>query len=123
MNSPNIQEQAAFHDQWNSAYRDVDFDDIEEESKARAMKVLEYLKCLPLSRPEILEVGCGTGWLTAKLCDIGPTVGIDLSEKAIEIANRRGRTANFIAGDFSRTPFAAGSVRRGDTRRNNRIRR
>ena len=106
--TPTLEEQAAFHDEWNTAYRDVGIDDIEDESKARAAKVLEYLSGLELARPEILEAGCGSGWLTAKLCEFGPCTGIDLSGKAIDIAKRRGLSANFIAGDFSQTQFPAG---------------
>jgi 2-polyprenyl-3-methyl-5-hydroxy-6-metoxy-1,4-benzoquinol methylase len=97
---PTLQEQAAFFDEWNSKYRTQGFEDIEPESKARGTRVLELLQALPLSRPSILEVGCGTGWLAERLCHVGPTTGLDLSERAIELARRRELDATFIAGDF-----------------------
>jgi 2-polyprenyl-3-methyl-5-hydroxy-6-metoxy-1,4-benzoquinol methylase len=97
---PALREQVSFHDEWNEKYRSVGFDGIEAESKARAELVLQILSSLPVKDPLIVEVGCGTGWLTEQLLGFGPTTGIDLSPKAIEIAKRRGLDAEFIAGDF-----------------------
>jgi 2-polyprenyl-3-methyl-5-hydroxy-6-metoxy-1,4-benzoquinol methylase len=97
---PTIEEQAAFYDEWNAHHRSGDVEAQDEESKARAAKVLEYVDRLQLSNPEILEIGCGTGWLTAKLSERGRCLGIDLSSRAIEIAKERGLSVEFKAGDF-----------------------
>ena len=53
----------------------------------------------------VLEVGCGTGWLTEVLCDLGSVTAIDLSPRAIEIAQARGTDAKMIAGDFFQHDF------------------
>lgn len=37
----------------------------------------------------ILDVGCGTGYLTACLSQYAPTIGIDCSKKSIDIANNK----------------------------------
>jgi 2-polyprenyl-3-methyl-5-hydroxy-6-metoxy-1,4-benzoquinol methylase len=97
---PTLKEQAAFFDDWNARWRAPGFDDIEPECKARGAKVLELLHDLPMRRPSILEIGCGTGWLTEKLTSLGNVTALDLSEKAIAIAKERGADAEFIAGDF-----------------------
>ena len=55
---------------------------------------------LAIGRPKILEVGCGTGWLTEKLATYGHCTAVDLSGKAISIAKQRMVDAEFIAGDF-----------------------
>jgi 2-polyprenyl-3-methyl-5-hydroxy-6-metoxy-1,4-benzoquinol methylase len=62
----------------------------------------------PLGEP-ILEVGCGTGWLTERLTDWGPTTAIDLSTRAVEMAKSRGTKAQFIAGDFYTAELQPGS--------------
>lgn len=107
---PTLEEQVEFYDRWNAKHRSEAFDQIEPDSRARGEKVLLLLNSLPVQRPMILEVGCGTGWLTERLVVHGPTTAIDLSPQAIEIAKRRGLDAEFIAGDFyeydfSRAPF------------------
>jgi 2-polyprenyl-3-methyl-5-hydroxy-6-metoxy-1,4-benzoquinol methylase len=105
---PTLEEQAAFFDEWNSN-RTQCFEAIAPESKARGERVLQVLRGLGLERPTVLEVGCGTGWLTEKLIEIGPTTGIDLSQKAIAIAKSRGFKAEFIAGDFATQIWSPGS--------------
>ena len=56
---------------------------------ARAVAILEALAETGLSEPRILELGCGTGWLSAILGQFGPTTGVELSGEAVEAARRR----------------------------------
>lgn len=50
-----------------------------------------------LQGKRVLELGCGTGWLTVILCKLGATVdGIDISEEQIRIAAQR-MSSNDIA--------------------------
>jgi 2-polyprenyl-3-methyl-5-hydroxy-6-metoxy-1,4-benzoquinol methylase len=105
---PSFEEQAAFYDRWNPSYRTSGFAAIEPESKARGTRVLQVLGALGLERPSILEVGCGTGWLTEQLVQFGAVTAIDLSGKAIEIARGRGLGAEFIAGNFYTQDLPAG---------------
>jgi 2-polyprenyl-3-methyl-5-hydroxy-6-metoxy-1,4-benzoquinol methylase len=107
-NPPTIEEQIAFFDRWNATYRDARFEEIEPESRARGEKVLEFLRTHTVKRPKILEVGCGTGWLTERLVTFGATTAIDLSPRAIEIAQRRGLDAEFIVGDLCDYDFSPG---------------
>ncbi|WP_040890169.1 malonyl-ACP O-methyltransferase BioC [Vibrio ezurae] len=56
----------------------------------------------------ILDVGCGTGYLTQKLIERGATVtALDLSEKMLEQARRRCQdSASYCVGDAESLPFA-----------------
>ena len=50
----------------------------------------------------VLDAGCGTGYLTQKLCDQGAQViGVDFSEKMIEIARRDHPELDFRVDSFS----------------------
>jgi 2-polyprenyl-3-methyl-5-hydroxy-6-metoxy-1,4-benzoquinol methylase len=95
-----VEEQVAFYDEWNEKYRNADFEHIELLSRARAAKVLEIVSALRLPDPAIIEVGCGTGWLSRELCRHGRVTGVDLSPKAIEIARKLAPDAEFASGDF-----------------------
>ena len=92
-------QQTKYFDRWNS-YRNVGFDNIDPESRRRGELVLHFLDSLPIKQPDILEVGCGTGWLTEKIARYGKTTAIDLSASAIEFAKQRGTNAEFVAGDI-----------------------
>lgn len=99
----------AHYDAWNAECRDADFDSIEPEIRVRAEIVLQELRSQGRAFDGILEIGCGTGWMTDRLRAFGPITAIDLSPRAIEIARRRGLDARFIAGDFLAEPFAPAS--------------
>ncbi|MGD9695718.1 MAG: class I SAM-dependent methyltransferase [Thermoleophilia bacterium] len=48
----------------------------------------------------ILDAGCGTGWMSARLATAGDVVGTDLADEVIEQARRRLPQARFVAGDI-----------------------
>ena len=74
----------------------------------RGERVLQILESLRIRGVSILEVECGTGWLTERLVHFGPTTAIDLSPREIAIAQRRGLSAKFLAGDFYTQDFSTG---------------
>ena len=47
------------------------------------------------SKPNILEIGCGIGYLLNYLSEIGNTTGIDISDEAISIAKNNFPTVDF----------------------------
>lgn len=71
----------------------------------RAVAILEGLHAVGQRHPRILELGCGTGWLSAILGCFGPTTGVDLSSVAIEQATRLYPGVEFIAGDMFSVPL------------------
>jgi 2-polyprenyl-3-methyl-5-hydroxy-6-metoxy-1,4-benzoquinol methylase len=102
---PSIQEQREFYDEWNTRCRNGAFEEITEEIRLRGARVLDLIKGLGLNGPHILEVGCGTGWLSEKLVELGDVTGIDLSPAAVALAEERNIGARFVAGDFYEYDF------------------
>lgn len=102
---PTIEEQRVYYDSWNAVNRNCPFDQVNPEIRLRATWVVETLRALGLRRPAILEVGCGTGWATARLAEIGMITALDLSPVAIEMARARVSGVEFIAADFLEHPI------------------
>jgi len=100
---PSLEEQRAYYDSWNELWRAKSFDEMDEELKAKGNAVLNALSSLSLSRPTMVEVGCGTGWLTERLAQLGIVTATDLSPQAIAIARQRSVEAEFVAEDFYHT--------------------
>jgi len=96
VDTPPVDAQVKYWDFWNLESRvgDLDFHCVCIRDEA--------LKCARELEPcrHILEVGCGTGWLSDSLASIGPTIGVDLSPKAIAHAKTRGAGATYLCGDF-----------------------
>jgi SAM-dependent methyltransferase len=90
---PPLAEQERYWETWHEAKS------ITEWSQARGEVVLSLLRALQLSEPEILDLGCGTGWFTDRLTEFGKATGTDLSLKAIELAKVRFPRATFVGGD------------------------
>lgn len=81
----------------------------ERPAWAEELTTLERaLAALPLAHT--LDVACGTGYLTRHLP--GEIVGLDQSERMIEIARERVPTATFLQGDAFELPFADGAFER-----------
>lgn len=57
-----------------------------------------------------LDVACGTGFLTRHLR--GPVVGLDASERMLEVARTQAPAASFEHGDALSLPFAANAFDR-----------
>lgn len=57
------------------------------------------------------DIACGTGRVTALLCELGHRVtGVDPSEEMLTVARAKGLDATFIAGDFATLPLPDDSV-------------
>jgi SAM-dependent methyltransferase len=86
---------------WNNLFPDILVNGIPDTTKIRhSQVVVGALRSLDLSKPDILEVGCATGWLCATLAQFGQITGIDLADKVIAAAKIRYPQLKFIAGDF-----------------------
>jgi len=97
---PSDADQRAFWNTWNSRDRNLErgIDPFMRRQTEVAMEWALARKDKPL---RILEVGCGTGWLSAQLRPFGEVTGVDLSPAAIEQAQVRAPDVKFIAGDFA----------------------
>jgi 2-polyprenyl-3-methyl-5-hydroxy-6-metoxy-1,4-benzoquinol methylase len=91
---PPLADQERFWETWQ------DTKSITEWSLARGEVILKLLRSLRLREPEILDLGCGTGWFTERLAAFGKATGTDLSQRAMEQARSRFPSANFIGGNL-----------------------
>ena|ERR1700674_5603418 len=67
---------------------------------SRCAAIVGGLACLDLTRPRILDLGCGSGWLSAILAQFGPTTGVDLSDHAVREASKRYPWVQFYAANI-----------------------
>lgn len=67
---------------------------------SRCSAIVGGLARLDLQKPRMLDLGCGTGWLSAILSQFGPTVGVDLSDHAVREASNRCSGAEFFAANI-----------------------
>ncbi len=74
-------------------------------TERRAQEILGLIKSLPLDRPRILDLGCGRGWFTERLADLGEAHGIDLSPEAIATASARRPDITYLAGNIYGAPL------------------
>jgi malonyl-CoA O-methyltransferase len=61
----------------------------------------------------LLDVGCGTGYLTVKLKEHFPqskVIGLDFAQEMLNVARSKRKDINWVLGDSSHLPFANGSV-------------
>jgi 2-polyprenyl-3-methyl-5-hydroxy-6-metoxy-1,4-benzoquinol methylase len=66
----------------------------------RSVAILDAVRLTKLNEPSILDLGCGAGWLSAMLGMFGPTVGVDLSEDAIQSAQIRFPHVQYIQANI-----------------------
>ncbi|SRR5712692_5980082 len=93
---PTIEDQRQFWDwHWqNWEQRKV----LNDWTERRAQEILKLVQALPLARPRILDFGCGRGWFTERLADLGEAHGIDLSPEGIAAAQARRPDITYLAG-------------------------
>lgn len=96
-NKPAIEIQQAFWNQWNATARENEVGDVSLEQAAVIVAWLERMGRRDL---DIIDVGCGAGWLCARLTPFGHVTGTDLSDEVLSRAARRTPAARFVAGDF-----------------------
>jgi 2-polyprenyl-3-methyl-5-hydroxy-6-metoxy-1,4-benzoquinol methylase len=97
LNCPTLEQQRSWWNSWDQEH----LGSLDRDSLRRGATVLSLLKSLPLRSPNILEVGCGNGWLCEKLVEIGRVTGVDIADSAIADARCRVPNATFFSGDFS----------------------
>jgi len=94
--NPHISRQRSFYDErWSG------FTYINRPKLLRAIAILEAIASTRITEPRILDLGCGTGWLTNVLGNLGPSVGVDLSDVAIGKARERYPHVEFMPVDIS----------------------
>ena len=91
--------QVKFWNRWNAEYRETELHTVSIE---QSITVSSWLKRLERTDLNIIDIGCGTGWLSETLIQFGDVTGTDLSDQVLERAAHRVPSARFISGDFMR---------------------
>lgn len=95
--------QVDFWNTWNAEAREAG---VGEVSIKQSQCVLNWLSSLGRTDLNIIDVGCGAGWLCGQLLPFGRVTGTDLSDQVLGRAAQRVPSVKFVAGDFMSLSFA-----------------
>lgn len=101
---PSIILQQKFWNQWNASTRESG---IERVSIEQADQVVAWLRSIGARDADLIDVGCGAGWLCSRLTEFGRVVGTDLSDEVLARAADRCPSVEFVAGDVMSLDFGA----------------
>jgi 2-polyprenyl-3-methyl-5-hydroxy-6-metoxy-1,4-benzoquinol methylase len=99
-----MEAQQRFWNQWNADAREHQLQTV---STDQADVVTGWLRRLGKRDLDILDAGCGTGWLCQKLLPFGRVTATDLSDDVLDRARQRIPEAAFVAGDFMALDFGS----------------
>lgn len=98
--------QQSFWDNWNTQHREAGVGEVSSDQKK---VVLAWLTSIGRTDLDILDVGCGAGWLDPSLKQFGAVTATDLSADVLARMRTRIPHVEFIAGDFMQLPFEPSS--------------
>jgi 2-polyprenyl-3-methyl-5-hydroxy-6-metoxy-1,4-benzoquinol methylase len=96
MAAADLSDQRAYWNAWNRTTRAVRLTEISERQR---QVVLGWLG-RGGGDLEIIDVGCGAGWMCEALCAYGKVTGTDFADEVVRQAAQRVPAARFIAADF-----------------------
>lgn len=92
-----IDAQRAFWNQWNAMF-------VENQrgltSQRQAAEVFRWLSEMGRADLDILEVGCGSGWMASRLRSFGRVTAIDLADDVLAVSQHKWPEIRFVSGDF-----------------------
>lgn len=89
--------QRSFWNDWNGTTRERELPDV---SLRQREVVLDWIARLERRDLNIIDIGCGAGWLCGALTEFGRVTGTDLADEVLARASLRVPEARFLAGDF-----------------------
>lgn len=96
-----------YWDDWNTRYRvDSELTPLNRRQLEVATGLCLELGLSTAQNSRILEIGCGTGWLSNALAKFGSVEGIDPSPAAIEWGQRHFPAVRLRVGEFETMPIA-----------------
>lgn len=90
-------EQRAAWNEWNAAYREHSRGEV---SQRQAQLIEGWLSEYNQRDVDLIEVGCGTGWMCERLQPFGRVTGTDWADEVVERARQRLPQVRFLTGDF-----------------------
>jgi 2-polyprenyl-3-methyl-5-hydroxy-6-metoxy-1,4-benzoquinol methylase len=107
---PDAGAQQKFWNEWNATYRNADkVAHLDYPTIRRRDTVIGWLRELGLPNPDILDLGCATGWLTVQLATFGSAAGVDIADASVREARARYPHIRFDCGDFARMDSLKGT--------------
>lgn len=94
--------QQSYWNAWNAENRETQ---IGEVSSDQRKVVVGWLNAVGRTDLNIIDVGCGAGWMEPALKQFGSVTATDLSADVLARASLRIPHVNFVAGDFMALPF------------------
>ena len=92
-----LEDQRRAWNTWNSAYGQVE---LSESSKRQVAMIEKLIESIPVRSKELIDIGCGSGWLCGYLSKFGSVTGTDLSDEVLRQARSKLPTVKFVSGDF-----------------------
>ncbi len=93
--------QRAFWNRWNETRETTQGRVSLDQQRA----VIRWLEALGRTDLEMIDIGCGAGWLCDRLLPFGRVTGTDLSDEVLARTAERCPTVKFVAGDFLELDF------------------
>ena len=92
-----LEEQRQTWNRWNAAAREHKL----PPTSQRQAEIVDAW-CAALGRRDlaILDLGCGTGWMSERLCAYGEVTGVDLADEILDRARLRLPQVRFLSGDL-----------------------
>lgn len=97
-----VEEQRQAWNRWNESTREVRLGRVSELQSA---SVLRWMTALGRNDLRIIDVGCGTGWMSERLAPFGQVIATDLADEVLQRARTRAPHVRFVSGDFMQLPF------------------
>lgn len=94
--------QQSYWDAWNAENRETSIGEVSSDQRTT---VLGWLSAIGRTDLNIIDVGCGAGWMEPALKQFGSVTATDLSADVLARARLRIPQVDFIAGDFMELPF------------------
>jgi ubiquinone/menaquinone biosynthesis C-methylase UbiE len=104
---PPLAAQRAAWERWNAETREQRLGEVSTDQRDY---VVAWLQRLGHTDLDIIDVGCGAGWLCPSLVNFGRVTGTDFSADVLARAQVRMPEVRFVAGDFMSLPFEASSI-------------
>lgn len=100
--APTIEQQKAAWHEWNKSSRAKRLSEISIDQRTA---VVDWLRELKRADLDIVEVGCGNGWLCPSLKEFGRVTAVDILAEELARARQCVPGVNFIVGDFMTMQF------------------
>jgi 2-polyprenyl-3-methyl-5-hydroxy-6-metoxy-1,4-benzoquinol methylase len=101
-----LQAQRAYWTSWNVSTREQRLSEVSRDQREVVLRWLRATKRIDL---DIIEVGCGAGWLCPSLKEFGRVTATDLCDEVVARAQARVPDIKFVAGDFMQLDFPEGA--------------